>query len=68
MEIINDSCGILVPPEDPDQLAAALQRLIGSPELRALLGQRGPERALEISDPMKRIVELFEMLRGAIRN
>ncbi len=33
--------GILVPPDDPDSLAAALARLATGPELRARLGQAG---------------------------
>jgi glycosyltransferase involved in cell wall biosynthesis len=36
-EIIDDSCGVLVEPGSPDLLAASLQRLIESPELRASL-------------------------------
>ena len=36
--------GILLDPGDPDQLAAALERLIADPELVADLSRRGRER------------------------
>jgi glycosyltransferase involved in cell wall biosynthesis len=39
-----DETGVLVPPRDPPALAAALERLIADPELRARLGAAGHER------------------------
>jgi glycosyltransferase involved in cell wall biosynthesis len=39
-----DDTGVLVPPRDAPALAAALERLIGDPELRARLGAAGHER------------------------
>ena len=41
VEIVNESCGLLAEPENPDHLAAVLDRLIQSPELRSQLGQAG---------------------------
>jgi len=67
-EIIDESCGIVVPPENPDQLAAALQRLIDSPELRRRLGANGPNRAREFCDPPERIAELCSVLAQVVRN
>jgi glycosyltransferase involved in cell wall biosynthesis len=67
-EIIDDSCGIIVPPKDPDQLARSLTLLIESGELRAKLGRGGPERALHICDPGARIPDLYEVLRRAACN
>jgi glycosyltransferase involved in cell wall biosynthesis len=63
-EIINASCGMVVPPEHPEFLAASLQQLIDSPALRSKLGQNGPERARELCDPAKRIPDLYEVLSG----
>lgn len=67
-EIIDASCGIVVPPNQPDQLADALGRLIDSSELRAELGQRGPERARELCDPGLRMLDLYEVLERVSRN
>ena len=45
MEIVDDTCGQLVPASDPAALSAALRRLVGDPEERARLGVP-PESAL----------------------
>ena len=42
--IIDGVTGLLVPPRAPDDLAAALSRLIGEPKLRQKLGDAGFER------------------------
>lgn len=51
LEIVDDSCGLLIPPGDVAGLAAGLQSLIEQPELRATLGRGGPSRAVRLSDP-----------------
>jgi glycosyltransferase involved in cell wall biosynthesis len=49
-EIIKDGqTGLLVPTQDPDALAAALQRLIDDPNLRRRLGLAGQTRAQDFS-------------------
>src|SRR6185295_17236049 len=42
--IVGGDTGLLVPPRDPPALGAALERLIGDPELRARLGAAGRDR------------------------
>ncbi|HXR55732.1 MAG TPA: glycosyltransferase family 4 protein [Casimicrobiaceae bacterium] len=42
--IVDGVTGLLVPPRAPDDLAAALSRLIGDPKLRQTLGDAGFER------------------------
>jgi glycosyltransferase involved in cell wall biosynthesis len=44
-EIIADhETGRLVPPEDPDALAAALIQLLGAPQTAAMMGRKGAQR------------------------
>jgi glycosyltransferase involved in cell wall biosynthesis len=45
--VAHEETGLLVPPGDPDALAAALQRLVQDPELRRRLGKRAREVAAE---------------------
>ena len=43
----HERTGLLVPPDDPEPLARALDRLLTDPVLRARLGAAGPERIRE---------------------
>jgi glycosyltransferase involved in cell wall biosynthesis len=43
--VVDDECGLLVPPADVPALAAAMQRLIDEPETCARLGRGATERA-----------------------
>ena len=64
-EIINDSCGLLVPHSDARALASALRRLIENPSAREELGARGPARAKQLCDPsaqLNRLQGLFDAL------
>jgi glycosyltransferase involved in cell wall biosynthesis len=42
--VVNDETGLLVPPRDVPALRAALEQLVGDPELRARLGRAARER------------------------
>lgn len=66
LEILNDSCGILTEPGNADSVAAALDRLIQSPELRARLGEAGPARARQLCDPAAQMRVLEDLVRGTI--
>jgi len=44
--VINGETGIVVPPEDPAALGAAILRLAHDPELRRVMGERAKKRAL----------------------
>ncbi len=61
-EIVNDSCGVLVPPGDPTALAASMRLLIQDPSLRLRLGGAGPERARKLCDPLTQMERLNELL------
>ena len=66
-EIVNDSCGVMVPPDDPDALAAALEQLIIYGERRRQLGSAGPARARELCDPVTQIEKVRKLLAGIER-
>ena len=65
MEIVDDSCGVLVPPNDPDALARALGRLCVELGLRRSLSAGAPQRARFLCDPEKQMKALEQTLRAA---
>ena len=64
-EIVDDSCGILVPSGNAARLAEALEALIGDPSRRMWLGGAGPARARELCAPETQMPRLEELLQGA---
>ena len=50
-EVVTDNAGVLVPADDPQTLAAALEKLLADPGQRAALGRAGRARAEELSWP-----------------
>jgi phosphatidylinositol alpha-mannosyltransferase len=75
----NEQEGLLVPPRNESAIAAALVRLLGSPDLREKMGQRGWQRAQRYSwdrvatqilayyDEVKRTVERRDRLLEVFR-
>ena len=56
------STGFLIPPDDPDALAAALDRLLSDASLRADLGSNARSRAVEVfslADAVTRLVNFY---------
>jgi glycosyltransferase involved in cell wall biosynthesis len=64
IEIVNDSCGVMVPSNDPHALASALEKLVVAGEARRRLGSAGPARARELCDPSRQM----ELLRKTLLN
>jgi len=62
IEILDDSCGVLVPPDDESSLAGALSDLIARPERRDELACGGPARARKLCDPQAILPQLRDML------
>jgi glycosyltransferase involved in cell wall biosynthesis len=60
-EIVDTSCGVLVP-VDAKALATALGRLIAEPAQRVRLGASGRVRARALCDPAARLAELRDYL------
>ena len=66
--VVDGETGLLVEPERPEELAAALDSLAAAPERRAELGRRGRERVQEhfsADDVARRTVALYEELCGS---
>ncbi len=59
--VIDGETGIVVPPNDPDQLAEALCKVLGSCELRQRMGQAGRQR-IEESFTLERKLQETESL------
>src|SRR5229473_2210717 len=67
-EIVDASCGVLVPPRDPRALAAELKLLIEDDGRRARLAAAAPARASRLCDPataLRRLADLLTMMTPA---
>jgi len=65
IEIVDETCGVLVAPDDKAALAGALGRLIDDIDFRHRLGAAGPARAKALCDPpaiLREIASLIEEL------
>jgi len=63
-EIIDESCGALVPAGDANALAEALRQLITNPRERSRLGSAGPAHAFNLCDPATQMTKIEEAIRG----
>jgi glycosyltransferase involved in cell wall biosynthesis len=62
LEIVDETCGALVPPADPAALSAALLSLVGEASRRLRLGENARARARVVSDPAAQIQRLHAAL------
>jgi glycosyltransferase involved in cell wall biosynthesis len=67
LEIVDDSCGILTSPNDPEGVALALRRLIQDSSLCKKLGAGGPARARQLCHPEHQLHHLNEALSFAFQ-
>jgi glycosyltransferase involved in cell wall biosynthesis len=63
LEIVDETCGVLLPPGNRQQLGEALQRLIGNESLRRQFGAAGRERVLQLCDPERQFSALEKVFR-----
>ncbi|MBA4379052.1 MAG: glycosyl transferase family 1, partial [Gemmatimonas sp.] len=67
-EVVRDGeTGLLVPPDDPDALAAAILKLLGDPGLRHRLGAAAAARIRTDYDRAAMLSRLEDLLRPAPR-
>jgi glycosyltransferase involved in cell wall biosynthesis len=66
-EIVDESCGVLVPQGDANSCALALRRLIQEPALRVKLGTAGPSRAGMLCDHVTQLGQFQEALSTVIK-
>jgi len=66
--LLADGAGILVPPRDPEAIAAAVGRLLGDPALRRRLGDAGHERVRGMSwtATAERTLACYEAARESV--
>ena len=62
IEIVDESCGVLVPPGDVEALATALERVIVDRAFRAELAACAPARARRLADPATQMLRLADAL------
>lgn len=63
-EIVDDSCGVIIPSADVPRLEQALSRLICDPTHRHSLSINGPSRADRLCRPDRQMTRMFHFLRG----
>jgi glycosyltransferase involved in cell wall biosynthesis len=67
-EAVEDSAtGLLTEPGDAEALAAAMQKLLSDKRLRAAMGRRGRERAMERFDARRNAEPLGRLFEGAAK-
>jgi glycosyltransferase involved in cell wall biosynthesis len=62
MEIVNESCGLLIKLGDVEGLAQSLEKLIASASLRIRLGEAGVARARSLCDPASQMEKLRNLM------
>lgn len=69
-DYLDETCGILVPPDSRTALvsgfAAAMTRLAGSAALREQMGRAGREKILRVYDWERKVDQMLEIYRAAI--
>jgi glycosyltransferase involved in cell wall biosynthesis len=67
-DVVPPEAGILVPPRDPEALAAALGRIVGNPELRSEMGRHARQHVHErfrVERLLRDVEELYDELLRA---
>lgn len=62
--VVDDQTGIIVDPEDLNDLKEGIRRLAVNPELRKTLGEQGRTRALNEFNWEKQVMKLLRVIKG----
>jgi glycosyltransferase involved in cell wall biosynthesis len=63
LEIVDSSCGVLVPPGDTRGLAASLRALVTDAGMRSRMGNAGPIRARELCAPVGQLARMASVIQ-----
>ncbi len=66
-EIVDQSCGRLVAPNDAKAVRDVLRYLIINPGERAAVGAGGPVRAKQLCEPVSQLTRLYDLLCGLVK-
>jgi glycosyltransferase involved in cell wall biosynthesis len=67
LEIVDESCGFLVAPNDIEALSEVLGSLINNPNERSTLASKGVERASQLCEPARQLHRLQNLLFQLVR-
>jgi len=67
MEIVDESCGRLVAPDDAEGLSEVLRSLITNSAQREKLAAQGPARAEQLCNPARQLSRLHGLLSGLVK-
>ena len=65
-EVVDDTCGVLVPQNETGALAAQLRRLLEDQPLCARMGRAGQARARLLCDPSAQMLRLSGLLKSVV--
>lgn len=66
LELVNESCGVLLPQNDLDALVSALSDLLNDPNRRRALGRTGQSRVNDMCKPETQLGKLKDLLRTVV--
>lgn len=64
LEIIDESCGVLIDPDDVSQLVVSLESLIEDPDRLAALASAAPIRARQLCDPNAQLARIYNEVKS----
>ncbi len=65
--VVNGETGLLAPPGDPQELAAAIGRLLDDPQLARRLGEKGRERVEKVYNVEGIVAQLDALYQRVVR-